>query len=343
MDNNLLMERMLEAEALLDSRLLKRQSEVQDASFKVNRTKRSLLLNVTSIISGEEEDLFTFKLGGSLEALPSTSPNFEAKPFTHFISSFHLEIFNSNNNTNNHQFSWSKGNGSLHGSIEFQKRIPKPHPQNLRIVIMMDELPSPFLLSQPLSSLMGRKRATKPQAILAIWQYVKGKKLQESEEKKIVVNDQQLKELFGVEKMSFSEIPSRLLPHLLPNEPFCYDFPFLCQDNEIRIDFEMDERACYEEGDVLNGSNRIKQRELQVIELEQNEIILALRASIHQKAIYSELRDNPKGALERLARIQQSPESTEAREANLLWDDDQEDGGRLLDIVRVLVAADVKL
>lgn len=337
MENDLLMERMVEAEAVLDARLLKRQSELQDASFKVNRTKRSLSLKCHPVIG--DNDVFTFKLSGSLDVLPSSTQTLKAKPFTHFISSLHLEVGNSNNNSED--FSWSKDRNPIVGNlIEFQKTIPKPHPKSIRMVLMINETPSPYLLSTPLAALMGRKRATKPQAILAIWQYVKGNKLQESEEKKVVLNDSKLKELFSVERMSFSEIPSRLLPHLLPNVPLSYNLT-LDSVNDIKIEFEMDEKACYE--DPTTVSNRIKQRDLLTIEREQNEIILALRASIHQKALYSELRECPNAALTRMARMQQSPEAVESREANNLFSDEQEDSGRLTDIVRVLLSSNITL
>lgn len=87
------------------------------------------------------------------------------------------------------------------------------------IHLQFDFSPERFRLAPALANLLNLTLATRPAIVVALWQYIKLHKLQESDEKKIINNDSALQELFKVPRMSFSDIPVLIEPYLLPPEP----------------------------------------------------------------------------------------------------------------------------
>lgn len=97
---------------------------------------------------------------------------------------------------------------------------------HFNVVLQFNFAPEKYRLAPQLASLLPGvgHLATKPAIILALWQYIKLHKLQENDEKKIINNDAALQQLFGCERMTFSELPVLLEPFLLPPEPLCIPF-----------------------------------------------------------------------------------------------------------------------
>jgi SWI/SNF-related matrix-associated actin-dependent regulator of chromatin subfamily D len=93
-----------------------------------------------------------------------------------------------------------------------------------KIVIALDHSPEKFRVNDDLARLLGLHTDTKARLILAIWQYVKMNKLQDPTDKKVINNDAALKQIFGVDKMLFTSIASRILPLLAPVDPIIIDY-----------------------------------------------------------------------------------------------------------------------
>ena len=79
---------------------------------------------------------------------------------------------------------------------ELQMKTPRP--------------PAQFKLSSALSRVLGIHTQTRAVIVAALWQYIKTNKLQDPDEREYVNNDTYLKEVFGIERMKFCEIPQRL-------------------------------------------------------------------------------------------------------------------------------------
>ena len=73
-----------------------------------------------------------------------------------------------------------------------------------------DYQPAQFKLSSALSRVLGIHTQTRAVIVAALWQYIKCNKLQDPDEREYVNNDTYLKEVFGIERMKFCEIPQRL-------------------------------------------------------------------------------------------------------------------------------------
>lgn len=275
--------RLCELEHQLDSRILRKQVQMADASFKLGKAKRLLKIYVTSSWSENETTgsastmsqssqsvtamdvdsgtangnggSWTLRIEGRLEggSNPSQSHQTSSKSgsrhaahpqqqqqskkqhqFSTFIKSLIVDV-----NNGGEVVEWRKSANTLQAEtdgFEIKRRAEISSASGelslpVRIALQMDWTPERFRLSPALAALIvapGGSNSllmTKPAVVVALWQYIKIHKLQESDEKKIIKNDAALQALFnGVAKMSFGDIPVLVEPHLLPPEPIVIDY-----------------------------------------------------------------------------------------------------------------------
>jgi SWI/SNF-related matrix-associated actin-dependent regulator of chromatin subfamily D len=178
-----------------------------------------------------------------------------------------------------------------------------------KIIMRLDDQPERFTPSKELQVVLPTtpgSLVTKPAAVLAIWQYVKVHKLQESDEKKLVKCDDTLQAIFGKEQLSFSDIPHRLEPHLLPAEPIVLKYP-------INLGAAGSLTWCYEV-DVDDTSRSVvrptagtivaHQREIGLLEHRIHEMGNMLRASAIHERLLRQFANDPVGSLHRLLEAQ---------------------------------------
>lgn len=115
------------------------------------------------------------------------------------------------------------------GGSDLSGGLPK-----CQIHLQFDSCPEKFRLAPALANLLNLPLATRPAIVVALWQYIKLHKLQESDEKKIINNDSALQGLFGVARMSFSDIPVLIEPYLLPPEVVTISYA-LRSRNELNV------------------------------------------------------------------------------------------------------------
>jgi len=89
----------------------------------------------------------------------------------------------------------------------------------VKIILFLEHSPSKVKLSPLLSTLLGMHTATRPRVLMSLWQYIKANKLLDVHGKKTILNDQNLKTIFGCETMQFADIPKQLRSHLSPPDP----------------------------------------------------------------------------------------------------------------------------
>ena len=164
-----------------------------------------------------------------------------------------------------------------------------------KIHLQFDFSPERFRLAPALANLLNLNLATRPAIVVALWQYIKLHKLQESDEKKIINNDAALQELFKVPRMSFSDIPVLVEPYLLPPEPVTISYQIknrqelnvLEQVFELEVDIDDPKSASR----TFLPANLF--RDLNFYEGKVKELIEALHASkINQKLLKS-FAENP--------------------------------------------------
>ena len=95
------------------------------------------------------------------------------------------------------------------GDIEFVAKIR----------LEMDYTPERFKLSAPLAELLGVEVDTRPHIIAALWQYIKGKKLQNPADPTLINCDPPLQKILKEERIKLASISGRLNPHLFAPQP----------------------------------------------------------------------------------------------------------------------------
>lgn len=164
-----------------------------------------------------------------------------------------------------------------------------------KIHLQFDFSPERFRLAPALANLLNLNLATRPAIVVALWQYIKLHKLQESDEKKIINNDAALQELFKVSRMSFSDIPVLVEPYLLPPEPVTITYQIknrqelnvLEQVFELEVDVDDPKSASR----TFLPANLF--RDLNFYEGRLKEIIEALHASKINQKLLNSFAENP--------------------------------------------------
>ena len=224
------------------------------------------------------------------------------KRFSSYLKSLIVEI-EASPGAESQIIEWNRTTGSdFVNSDGFEIRRPYTAPVTTcdipcKIHLQFDFSPERFRLAPELFNLLNLNLATRPEIIVALWQYIKLHKLQESDEKKIINNDGALQNLFKVSRMSFSDIPFLVEPYLLPPEPVTIsyqirsiqDLNVLEQVFEVEVDVE-DKLRGGGGGNFL-PSNMI--RDLTFYEGRLKELIEALHSSQTNHALLSSFAKNP--------------------------------------------------
>jgi SWI/SNF-related matrix-associated actin-dependent regulator of chromatin subfamily D len=94
----------------------------------------------------------------------------------------------------------------------------------LKVMLFLDQQPEKHKLSPPLASLLDIHTETLSNVIMALWQYIKSNRLQDAEDRRIIVCDDRLKQIFGMPKIMFPNLPELLSRHLFPADPVVLNY-----------------------------------------------------------------------------------------------------------------------
>jgi len=315
---------LMEVERELDARIIRRQLSIADASFKTNRVKRVLKVEPSHHVERYGESfLWTLTINGLLDQSQSqhhmvskpTKP--VARSFSSLLNKL-VVVATGEDGASRVIFEWTKTPSGLEVEhFEIRETSAVVERIELKIILQVDSQPERFRVSQELQAIAQTETGTTPQLVLAIWQYVKAKKLQESDEKKIFGCDDTLRQLFGISRASFSDIPTLLRPHMLPLEPIELG-PYVIDlrteegitssgdldvgdSDEWEVPIEVDEP-----GKPRIGSAGVvaMQREVSQLEQKLTDATKALYASRQHEEILLRFAKDPIGTLQQLMAVQ---------------------------------------
>ncbi|KAL2411322.1 SWI/SNF and RSC complexes subunit ssr3 [Exophiala dermatitidis] len=176
--------------------------------------------------------------GNQEEAQPKKTKDTKppSRPFTFFFKELKVEFEDGFMGDPNYSVHWKKppnhrADDEL-DSLTFTRKADEN--MNVTICLTRDETPERFKLSPVLVDMLDMTEADRAEVVMAIWDYVKLFGLQEEDERRTIRCDDNLRQLFGTETISFPQIPERILPHLLPLDPVRLPFT-------IRLDKEFHE------------------------------------------------------------------------------------------------------
>jgi SWI/SNF-related matrix-associated actin-dependent regulator of chromatin subfamily D len=106
--------------------------------------------------------------------------------------------------------------------LEVKRRGDQDVP--LKIMLFLDTQPEKHKLSPPLAKLLDIHTETLSNVIMSLWQYIKSNRLQDADDRRIIVCDEKLQQIFGLPKIMFPNLPELLARHLFAPDPIVLDY-----------------------------------------------------------------------------------------------------------------------
>ncbi|KAI8822160.1 SWI/SNF-related matrix-associated actin-dependent regulator of chromatin subfamily D member 1 [Fimicolochytrium jonesii] len=263
---------MQEFERKLDTTISRKKLDMMEQKSQMKPTKRVLRVFLSNLASDqfadvtEEEDLFsletmrapswTLRIEGRLLDLPaSRKPQVNPPKFSSFVRSVVVELERDGNlYPEDNVIEWHRMDGTPECD-GFEIKRKGDSNVNAKIMIYLENKPEKFKLSPPLAKLLDIHTDTAANVIIALWQYVKFQKLQEPDDKRQINCDEQLRNILGMSRVSFSQIPELLRAHFSPPDPVILNYT-ITTDKEHHVhqfayDIDVEVASPADGGDVV--------------------------------------------------------------------------------------------
>ncbi|CAH9135862.1 unnamed protein product [Cuscuta epithymum] len=201
---------LLELESRLDASLMRMKTTLSESLKNPQCVQKTLRIYVFNTFSDQTWSLRIF--GRILNNQTPSEPKF---------SSFFKKItvyLDQNLYTDNHVILWESSRSPvLRDGFEVSRKGNKEFTAIIRLE--MNHVPEKYKLSPALQGILGIEVESRARILGAIWQYVKAKKLQISDETSSFMCDPPLRKVFGEEKVKFCAVSQKIDPHLTIQQP----------------------------------------------------------------------------------------------------------------------------
>lgn len=236
---------LLAFERKLDSTIMRKRLDIQEALKKPIKTKRKLRVFITNQIypgktdaDNDEDNIpqWELKIEGRLIEEPTKvdNPN-QAKPkprkFSSFFKSLVIELDKDLYGPDNHLVEWHRTPQTAE-TDGFQVKRHGDQSLKCTILMLLDYQPPQFKLDARLAKLLSIHTATRPVIIQALWQYIKTHNLQDAQEREFINLDKYLAQIFETDRIRFSDIPNKLHMHCMPPDPIVINHLINIETNE---------------------------------------------------------------------------------------------------------------
>ncbi|RCH93365.1 SWI SNF- matrix-associated actin-dependent regulator of chromatin sub D [Rhizopus azygosporus] len=252
-----LYEELCQFERNMDTAIMRKRLEIQEALGKPNKVKRTMRIFISNTaadqlhqeeeeeevdgqvfeINSENEPSWTLKIEGRL--LDPLIPTKKAQPvqkFTSFFKSIIVEL-DPEKYPEGNLIEWRKQPSSVESDGIEVKRKGDTN-VNVRIILVPDYTPQKFKLTPALSELTGLKLATKSHIVSELWNYIKLHNCQDAKDKRIIHCDKKMQAIFNATQLQFHEIPELIQRQVTQPDPIVLEYT-------IRVDkrFNMSSKA----------------------------------------------------------------------------------------------------
>ncbi|ORY87755.1 hypothetical protein BCR37DRAFT_6679 [Protomyces lactucae-debilis] len=247
--------RLLAVEKRLDAAIARKRFDLQDSLNRPQKVKRTLRVWCTNICHDQAWQVMDDGMGMEMNhfdfentAIPGwtlrvegnilevdTADNHKNAPLPQFTDLLRSVVIESATPTTDDAytdgplFEWHKKPQSVgqppvasYPGIELKRNGDMD--VDLRIKIGLDHLPEKYKLLPKLAKVLDISVDTRPGIITALWHYIRLHKLQDSDEKRLIHCDQNLQDIFGMERIFFPKVPELLNKHLEAVDPIILDF-----------------------------------------------------------------------------------------------------------------------
>ncbi|XP_065873217.1 SWI/SNF complex component SNF12 homolog [Euphorbia lathyris] len=223
---------LLEFEARIDSAMARKKMDIQQSLKHPSCTRKTLRVYIFNThenqVEGETNNApaqppsWSLKIVGRIleDGKDPVLAGIRQKPYPKFSSYFKkITVYlDQSLYPDSHVILWeSSRSPMLSEGFEVKRKGNKEFTAMIRLE--MNYVPEKFKLSPVLSEVLGIEAESRSRIMVAIWQYVKSKKLQMQNDPYYFICDPPLKKLFGEEKMKFTMVSQKITQHLTPPQP----------------------------------------------------------------------------------------------------------------------------
>lgn len=220
---------LLAFERKLDSTIMRKRLDIQEALKRPVKVKRKLRIYISNVFTPAKTDdsmseitkaCWELKVEGRLLDDNGTKIDSQKskRKFSSFFKSLVIELDKDLYGPDNHLVEWHR-TANTNETDGFQ--VKRDGDKNVRctMLFMLNYLPQQFKLESRLARLLALHTQTRPVIVQALWQYIRNHKLQDTHEREYINCDIYLTQIFGRQRIRFSEIPQLLQPLLHPPDP----------------------------------------------------------------------------------------------------------------------------
>lgn len=207
---------MLDFERRLDFNITRRTLDIQESLRRPARIKKTLRIQLTNLFYTQQDGAPSWELRVEGRLTEDSRP--VKRKFSSFFKSLVIELDSAIYGPDNHLVEWHR-TATTAETDGFQVRRPGDLPVKCTILFQLEHQPPHFKIDPRLARLLGKQTDTRPAVINALWQYIKTKTLQDSNEREYINNDNYLAQIFECKRMKFAEIPAKLNNLLSPPDP----------------------------------------------------------------------------------------------------------------------------
>lgn len=286
---------MLEFERRLDFNINRRTLDIQESLKRPTRVKKTLRIILTNLFYTLQDGAPSWEL--RVEGRLADDVRTIKRKFSSFFKSLVIELDSSIYGPDNHLVEWHR-TATTSETDGFQVKRPGDLPVKCTILFQLEHQPPHFKIDPRLARLLGKQTDTRPAVINALWQYIKTRKLQDSNEREYINNDSYLSSLFGCTRMKFSEIPAKLTSLLSPPDPIVIHHSIVRNESgenqrsffdfEVEVDNTIDTRIINQE------SHEIRQLDEKVFS-----IVADIKKSMTNFNFFSDFSKDPQLAIKK--------------------------------------------
>ncbi|PRP87020.1 SWI/SNF transcription activation complex subunit [Planoprotostelium fungivorum] len=155
----------------------------------------------------------------------------------------------------------------------FEIKRPGNQDTEVKLILEMNHQPQMFKLSSTLQKATTLDVMEKSRVTLELFQYIKGKGLQDPIDKKTINCDATFRDIFGTDKIQYTQIPHLIQPHLTPADPIEITYSIKINGNVEEQEQYYDIPLFLEESMEESQSLRTFQQQMLMVDNQINMLI----------------------------------------------------------------------
>lgn len=297
---------MLDFERRLDFNITRRTLDIQESMRRPTRVKKTLRIFLTNLFYTQQSDCapsWELRVEGRL----TEDPRPVKRKFSSFFKSLVIELDSAIYGPDNHLVEWHRTPTTAE-TDGFQVKRPGDLAVKCTILFQLEHQPPHYKIDPKLARLLGKSTDTRSAVINALWQYIKAKTLQDSNEREYINNDNYLAQIFGCKRMKFSEIPAKLNGLLTAPDPIVIHHsivrPLDIQAQPTQrasFDFEVEVEDIIDTRAITHDTQQIKDLDEKVFS-----IVSDIKRSVTNFDFFSEFSENPQNSINKWLTSQSS-------------------------------------